>query len=71
MHKKIEMYLNKDTESKKEREQHKEIMQERKAFSIDTIALPSPFIAVLILQLIICVRLHRHCENATKGGPLI
>ena len=44
-------------------------MRERE-FSIDTIALPSPFTELFVLELFICVRHHRHCENATKGDPL-
>ena len=67
MHKKIETYLEKERESKREGEQQKEIMKERKAFSIDTIAFPSPFIAVLVLELFICVSLHGYCENETKS----
>ena len=60
-------------EGRKEKHTEREREGERaREFSIDNIiALPSPFIAVLVLELFICVRLHRQCENDTKGDPLI
>ena len=74
----LRISLENRKERRKERKEGKKNTQREREgerareFSIDNIiALPSPFIAVLVLELFICVRLHRQCENDTKGDPLI
>ena len=52
--------------SGRKRKRASESERERERVFHWQLALPSPFIPVLVLELIICSRLHRHCENDTN-----
>ena len=60
----ISLYRVRKEGRKKDGEREREL-------SIDTSALSSPFYAVLVLELFICGRVHRHRENEAKGDLLI